>query len=460
MSWRAAALLALISWGALAFGAPYPWAFVPLYAGCVAIGAGMLLQRRKTSATDFILVAALLLLGLAIGGQLLPLPATVIRWLSPETDLFLQRYTVGYAAIQRHPLSIEPTATLRALVATAAFAVLLVGATRALTDTDATYVAGGALVLGAVMALAGIVQKAMWNGKIYGFWTPETAGDSFGPFVNRNHFAGWMLMALPLVIGYFCGRVARGMRDVKPGWRNRLIWFSSADASATILAGGVTVLMALALLLTMSRSGAIGLLVALLVSGFFVTRRQSSASRRTVVVAYLVFIALFAAWWTGVDRLAARFTITEPAAETARLGIWGDTWRIATRFPLVGTGLNTFGTATLFFQTVDLARHYAQAHNDYLQLIADGGVLVCAPAIIVAFIVAARIVRKFQHVSSDADYWIRIGAVTGIVAIASQEVVDFSLQMPGNAALFVVLLALAARHPGSGRSAADRPASR
>src|SRR5262245_34337072 len=180
MSWRAAALLALISWGALAFGAPYPWAFIPLYAGCVAIGAGMLLQRRKTSATDSILVAALLLLGIAISIQMLPLPATVIRWLSPETDLFLQRYTVGYAALERHPLSIEPTATLRALVATGALAVLLVGATRALTDTDATYFAGGAVVLGAVMALAGIVQKAMWNGKIYGFWTPENAGDSFG----------------------------------------------------------------------------------------------------------------------------------------------------------------------------------------------------------------------------------------------------------------------------------------
>src|SRR5580765_4774199 len=149
MSWRAAALLLLASWGALSFGSVYPWAFIPLYIGCVAIGTRMLLQRRKTSATDIALVLALLVLGLAIAVQLVPLPAAAIRWLSPETDLFLQRYTLGYgSALQRHPLSIEPAATFRAFLAATAFAVLLVGAIRALTDADGIDFARGAAVLG------------------------------------------------------------------------------------------------------------------------------------------------------------------------------------------------------------------------------------------------------------------------------------------------------------------------
>ena len=59
--------------------------------------------------------------------------------------------------------------------------------------------------------------------------------------------------------------------------------------------------------------------------------------------------------------------------------------------------------------------------------------------------------RRFREVSVEsADYWIRIGAVTGILAITLQEISDFSLQMPGNAVLFVVLLALAARHVTAG----------
>ena len=308
MSWRAAALLVLISWGALAFGAPYPWAFIPLYVGCAVVGLCGFLSGQKTTRTDVPLGASLAILTIAIGLQLVPLQASTIQWISPETDAFLQRYALGYASlVQRHPLSIEPAATLRALIATCAMAVLLLGSARLLDDRDTLHLARGTAVLGIVMALAGIVQKAMWNGKIYGFWTPQTAGDSFGPFVNRNHFAGWMLMALPLVIGYFCNRIARGMRGIKPGWQNRVIWFSTADASETILVGFAALLMALALVLTMSRSGAMGLIVALAVAGWFVTRRQSTGAKRATIVVYLLFVAFFAVWWTGLDRLAARF---------------------------------------------------------------------------------------------------------------------------------------------------------
>jgi len=446
MSWRTAAILILISWGALAFGAVYSWAFIPLYAACAVTGLAAFLQRRRTMAMDVPLAVALLLLGAAISLQLVPLHADAIRWLNPETDAFLQRYVLGYpAVVQWHPLSIEPSATRRALLATFAFAMLLLGSSRALTDTDTVQIAGGLSVLGVVMALVGVVQKATWNGKIYGFWTPQEAGDSFGPFVNRNHFAGWMLMALPLVIGYFCGRVARGMRDVKPGWRNRIVWFSSPDASKTILAGFAALLMALALVLSMSRSGALGLLVALVASGWFVARRNSAGSRRAVIAVYLILVGCVVVWWTGIDRLADRFNEPSAVGLNGRFGIWADTWRIAGQYLLVGTGLNTFGTATLFYQTADLARHYVQAHNDYLQLLSDGGLLISIPAAILIVVFVGRVARRFRESSSDADYWIRIGAVTGILAIGFQEAVDFSLQMPGNATLFVILLVLASR---------------
>jgi O-antigen ligase len=447
MSWRAAAILVLVSWGALSFGAVYPWAFAPLYAGCAVVGVMAFLRRqRRTTATDVPLAVSLMLLTIAIAVQLIPLHAETIRAISPQTDTFLQRYVLGYASsIERHALSIEPAATMRALLATCAFALLLLGSARALTETDTVQIAKGVAILGVVMALVGIVQKAMWNGKIYGFWTPYEAGDSFGPFVNRNHFAGWMLMALPLAIGYFCARVGRAMGRVKPGWRNRIIWFSSPEASQTILFGGVALLMALALVLTMSRSGAMGLLVALVIAGWFVTRGQSTWARRALLATFLVFVAVFVVWWVGVDRLASRFNEPGDVGLDGRLGIWADTLRIAGRYPFFGTGLNTFGTATLFYQTADLARHYAQAHNDYLQLISDGGFLICLPVGIFLAVLIWRIAGRLRRSESDADYWIRIGAVTGILAIAFQEAVDFSLQMPGNAALLVVLLALATR---------------
>lgn len=211
-------------------------------------------------------------------------------------------------------------------------------------------------------------------------------------------------MALPLAVGYFGARVARGIRHVKPAWRNRLVWFSAADASETILVGFAVLLMALALTLSMSRSGMLWLLAALIISGWFVARRQATGSRR-VLVGYLIFVALVAAGWTGSDRIATRFAESGVAEAGDRLGIWGDTWRLAGRFLIVGTGLNTYGAATLFYQTVKPTYHFAEAHNDYVQLLAEGGALVCIPAslAIVAFVWTVR--RRFRNLSTESsDY--------------------------------------------------------
>ena len=125
---------------------------------------------------------------------------------------------------------------------------------------------------------------------------------------------------------------------------------------------------------------------------------------------------------------------------------------IVRRFPIVGTGLNTFGTATVFYQTADRTKHFFEAHNDYLQLLAEGGLLLCIP-IALAIVALVRTVRhRLRDIPSDStDYWIRIGALTGIGAMAVQELADFSLQMPGNAVLFVVLLAIAVRHSAARR---------
>lgn len=447
MSWRVAATLALTTWGAVMFGAVYPWAFLPLFAACALTGAATLVPSKGTGRPDAIIAASLVLVVAAIGVQLIPLSRSFLLWISPETDVFLRFYEVGYPAFrQNHGLSIEPRSTMFVLAASGALTLLLLGLARALTRDDTRQIVRGLSVLGAVLALIGIVQKAMWNGKIYGFWTPIYAGDPFGPFVNRNHFAGWMLMVLPMSLGYFCGRVARGMRGVQPGWRNRVLWFSSRDANETILVGFAVLLMALALMLTMSRSGIVGLLAALAMSGWFVARRQACGSRRVVLATYLIFLAVAAVGWTGFDRLVTRFAQPEIVGYHGRPGIWADTRELAKRFPIAGTGLGTYSAAMVSYQTVDLTLHFAQAHNDYLQLIAEGGALVCIPAALAILALARTIRHRLSSVSSEStDYWIRTGAVTGIAAIALQEVGDFSLQLPGNAVLFIVLLALAAR---------------
>ena len=201
--------------------------------------------------------------------------------------------------------------------------------------------------------------------------------------------------------------------------------------------------MALALMLSMSRSGILGLVVALASSACFVLRRQTIGARRHVAAAYLAFVLVAVVAWTGLDRLSTRFIEADAVSVQGRVAIWRDTWALFRRFPIAGTGLNTFGTATVFYQTADRTKHFFEAHNDYLQLLAEGGLLVCIPIALatVAYVRTAR--HRLRHIPSDStDYWIRIGALTGVAAVAVQELVDFSLQMPGDAVLFVVLLAV------------------
>ncbi|MEP6915933.1 MAG: O-antigen ligase family protein [Acidobacteriota bacterium] len=418
-------------------------------------GAAALFHRHRRDRADWLLDMSFALLAVAVGLQLLPLPGALLRRVSPETDATLRSIAVGYAGSTRHPLSIDPGGTLLGLAALAALALAFLGLSRALTRDDSLRIARGVAILGIVLAVAGIIQKALWNGKIYGFWTPFGAGSSFGPFVNRNHFAGWMLMTIPLTVGYLCGRIARGARYAKPGVRNRLLWLSSADASETILIAFAVLLMALSVALTMSRSGMVGLLAVLIAFGWVVLRRQATRSRRALNLGYLVVVILVAVAWTGVDTIAARFADRQSPGSAGRREVWADSWRLARKFPAAGTGLNTFGSAMVVHQTVDRTEHLNAAHNDYLQVLAEGGALVSVPAAFAVIVVAATIRRRFRSVPVEStDYWIRVGAVTGILAIAVQEAADFSLQMPGNAVMFVVLLAIAARHSASERRTA------
>ncbi len=440
--------MVLVAWGAFAFGSVYPWAYVPLFVGCALVGATAFLQYTGGGKPDTMITVSVILPIAAVGLQLVRLSDRMIRWISPETDLFLRPYAIGYlVSVKGHGLSIEPRATMLALMAAIALGVFLLGLVRGMKQDDPLRIARGVTVLGMVMALVGVVQKATWNGKIYGVWQPMEVGSTpFGPFVNRNHFAGWMLMALPLAVGYLCARVAHGMRQVKPNWRDRVLWLSSPDASEIVLVAFAILVMAFALVLTLSRSGILAFVAATTVSAWFAVRRQSTRSRAILVATYLILVVAIASAWAGIDTLAARFGTSDVSDFDGRVAAWTDAWHIARRFPLTGTGLNTYGVATLFYQTADLSRYYAQAHNDYLQLAAEGGALVCVPAIIALSLMIATIRRRLRQArSNSSDYWIRSGAVVGLFAIAIQELSDFSLQMPGNAILFCIVAAIALR---------------
>jgi O-antigen ligase len=451
--------IAALAWGAFAFGAVYPWAYWPLVAACCLAGIGGLFLERGAGASRALVVALVVTVAAGLL-QVVPLSRAMLRQVSPASPGVIAQLDPAYAigAVAAHPVSIHPPLTWTGLALLASFALLLIGSSRLFSLSGTSTVVRALTILGVVLALGGIVQKAIYNGKIYGFWTTEMGGDPFGPFVNRNHFAGWMLLALPVTLGLGCAGISRGMRGVRPVWRERFLWLSSPQASELILLLAAAAVMALALVMTMSRSGIGAMALAFALTAWFVIRGQGTVGRKVAAGIYIVLLAVLVAAWVGVDSIDARFAQTDWADINGRKGPWSDAWRIASLFPLTGTGLNTYGVATLFYQRVDPTAHYAQAHNDYLQLGAEGGLLLAVPAAACVALLVRDVRRRLREDRGASAYWIRAGAITGLVAMALQETVEFSLQMPGNAALFAVVCGLAL-HRSPARSALKPPRS-
>ena len=442
-------VVATLACSAAAFGAIYPWAYVPLVTASAILGMVGLIWGRGP--VPWPLIASLALVALAVSLQLIPLNESTLASVSPRAlEIHRQRdlaAAVGRAA--SFPLSIDPRQTCLGLMFFAAFALLLAGTARMLNGHSARQVAASLAVVGVALAMVGLVQRATFNGRIYGFWELAQGGSPFGPFINRNHFAGWMLMVVPLTVGLFASIVSRSMAGVRPHWRARVLWFASTNANKAVLAAFAVMTMALALVVTLSRSGITAFVGAMAFASVVLLTRRSGPARvgRMLVAAYLTLVCIIVVSWVGVDRIAARFTVPTSIGVEGRVAIWADTWRMVDDFPLTGTGLNTFGSAALFYQQSLKGSHMREAHNDYLQLAAEGGGLLGVPILLSAALLIAGIRRRFRD-DVGSRLWIRVGAMTGLLAIAAQSLVEFSLQMPANAALFAVLCGIALHDGG------------
>lgn len=468
-----AGTLLTVAWGTFAFGAVYPWAYTILAIACGLVGiVGFAAGRRPIADARWIFfgLAGAFAVGLI---QLIPLTQSTLAALSPATDRFLSSYDLTYVVgavgngpngepslvAPRHALSIGPAATVRALALLAGFTLFLAGLTRMMSGALALRVAKGLAFVGVVLALVGVVQKAVLGDhafagmKIYGFWKPTyLLTTPFGPYVNKNHFAGWMLMIVPLAFGLLMGAVEESAGAAGRGLRRRLVWLSGPQGGRVLLLIFTILVMMLSLVMTRSRSGLGCFLAVALAAVLFSGRRLGSWKSGASVGLALALFAVAALVWAGGESPVARFT-NEPGSIDLRLRIWRVALALARDFPLFGTGLNTFGIATILYEPPNVGLHYQEAHNDYVQILAEGGLVLTLIVALTLFAAARSVRSRFRVPEPRAEiYWLRVGATLGLLAIALQSGVEFSLQMPGNAAVFTLLLALALYRPAQASS--------
>ncbi len=439
----------------MAFAGAYRWTAVPVCAGvallltitrpCVGRGPGRLL--------DWALIACLL----GVSAQLIPLPASTRDRLAPQgfaVDRFVA-LDAEPAIHPPHPLSVDAESTAWALAIGAAYVGLFWCARAVFASGGVRSTVRGVASLGLALTALVAVQRATSPTLLYWTWRPISAGASpYGPFVNRNALASWLAMAVPLVIGYAMARHQSHERSdggASPG---------DAIDSTQLWLGGAAVLMTGGLLASMSRAGILGTAIGLIVFLAFSGKRIRGGAGLAWMSGGLVAMVAVAAAYANLGRLAMRLQETTEQGTWGRPAIWRDTWRMASDFWLTGVGAGAFQRGMLVYQQGSRLFFFNHAHDEYLQILAEGGLLVAVPATVAA-LAAVVLMARYLGADRTAMFWVRAGAISGVVAIAVQSIWDTGLRMPANGTLFAVIAAIALHEPRpAARSAGARHRAR
>jgi O-antigen ligase len=158
-----------------------------------------------------------------------------------------------------------------------------------------------------------------------------------------------------------------------------------------------------------------------------------------------------------MDRLMSRLDETRQTGLSRRVSIWSDAGGVIAGFPVTGTGAGTFSTAMRLYQSSDRAYFWNEAHNHYLQVAAEGGLLLVIPSALGILAMMALSIRLLRH-RDDPLHWMRLGASAALVAVAVQSLWETGLTLPASGMLAAVAAAMVVV-PLSTRTTASTPSA-
>ena len=426
-------MITLLLWPLLAFGGTAAGTAIPF--GVVCVLHAIVVAPRVEGMLD----RSLLLLAAALLFQLIPLPPSISGFIAPHAAH--TRETLALAPMPRaswHPLTLDVEATAWAAVELMGVVALFLAARERFRLHGVRRITRAVAAVGFGVSLLAVAQAATSGRAIYwAFPTPFEGPLPFGPFVNRNHFATWAIMAIPLCAGYIAARADAHHRPLRHvNTRARVLDLS--DDRTLWLTASITALL-VALVLSLSRSAALGLGLSSGVTIFLVRRALHPARVRALLVATVLILGFAVSW---ADPGAVRERIAGSAdAVWSGMTIWRETGPIVRDFTATGTGAGTYEIAMRVYQRSDRSIFFNQAHNHYLQLAAEGGLLLVLPFVLAA---ASFVRNARERLTSDRSglWWVRVGAACGLGAVAVQSVLETGLTMSANAALAAVLAAI------------------
>jgi O-antigen ligase len=410
-------------------GLLFLFAFSVLAFGAVEVWSGSIVE----------IGASLLFIGWAV---LLFLDRRVKIYWNPLNWPLLGLFGIGLAQLLLRATA-YPFLTRVELLKLAAYLLIFFLATQVFRERrDLTNLAWFLILLCFSVSLLGIVQHFTSDAKIYGLRTLSSGGDPFGPFVNRNHFAGFVELTLPAGLALLIFRGLR--RDMIP------------------LTGLLTIVPVGAMILSGSRGGIVSFGFEIAVLALLARLRKAPEGPRLVALAIVGFAALALVAWLGVGQAIERFSTLHKG--DVSLGRRGTMVRGAAHIffdhPIKGVGL---GSLVAVFPRYEVAYDglvVDHVHNDYAELLAEMGALggLCGVAFLWILIRDAR--QSFTAEQGHFSRAVHAGAITALCGLLLHGMVDFNLHIPSNVLLFLLQAHLATTTPLPSQGAAVRTRKR
>jgi O-antigen ligase len=455
-------LVALVVLSPWATGAvdPVPAQTVAVVSLATALAAVIWDTRRGVRWTTPLPLWPVAGLWLLAAMQLAPMPESLQHFLAPGPASVWHPAAPEAAAILgrgARPISVHPEATRRSVALATGILALGLAAVPALRDRRLLLRAAAAVVAGGVaVAVYALVARLVFGNKLYGVWSVPTVAP-LGPFVNKNHFAGYVELVALLAMGLASGLASEARRG-----QDALAWIEGRRARVVVVVWGATAILVLAVAVSLSRGGVMSLCAG--VAAFAGVRLWSRRGSRLTSGHLLagsggaaVLIAALVAVIPAESRSRV-LSIAGVASEESgsfRLGVWRDTLRLVASSPWFGSGFGAFEDALPRFKTAAGYLAVQHAENDYLELLAEGGFVGGLLASALVGLVLARAL----HVGSARERLPRglaTGAFAGLVAIGVHSAFDFNLHIPSNALAAALLAATVLAVAGEQRPASSR----
>lgn len=285
-------------------------------------------------------------------------------------------------------------------------------------------------IYGATLATFALLQGISPNGKLYWLRTPRLGGWIYGPYVNHNHYAGLMEMLLPIPLVLCLTRLAHSKQRV------------AAAAAAAIMAGTI--------FLSGSRGGMLALFGELTVLAVVLVKQRRDLRTALSLGAFLLIVVGLLTWLGGDELLRRMATVPSTHTDLSndmRVQINHDGLRMFRNKPVLGWGLEAFPVVYPQFRSFYTNFFVNQAHNDYLQLLVEMGLLGFGTMLWFLIVLYRTALKKIGNWTAQVSGALTLACILGFTGILIHSAVDFNLQIPANAAIFYVLCTLAGADP-------------